>query len=194
MPRPVCRRPSIREKSRSVSDSGEGSGRLVQNEDPRLTMECPRISTSCFSPVDRPFTRRAPSSGNRSSSRWRRASSNSARWDRSGTPAIRRTGPADQDVLRHRQLRKQVELLVDDADAQLQRLPGALDVRGPPVDPDGARVARVGAGKDLDERGLAGAVRPDEGVDFPLVKAEADPPECRDAVKRFSDVVELEEH
>ena len=65
---------------------------------------------------------------------------------------------ADENVLRHRQLRKQGELLVDDVNA----VPLGLARRRPAsrraVEDHLALIRRVGARDDLDQSGLAGAV------------------------------------
>jgi hypothetical protein len=80
--------------------------------------------------------------------------------------------PADEDVLRDRQVGHQVELLVDDADAELLRMAWAGDAYGLAVEQEFARVRRVDARKQLHERRLAGAVLSDEGEHLAVAQVE----------------------
>ena len=73
---------------------------------------------------------------------------------------------AEEDVVRHREVRHQAEVLVDDGaaggDGGLRREEGLLHV----PDADAARVGHEGAGEAADERRLAGAVGTQQGVDL----------------------------
>ena len=79
---------------------------------------------------------------------------------------------SDDDVLRDGQVRKHIELLVDDADAQALRVEGARDGSGLAVDGDGTAVRSDGAREDLGERALAGAVFADQRVDLARLQGE----------------------
>ena len=65
---------------------------------------------------------------------------------------------ADEDVLRDRQRGDEVELLVDGDDAQRLGVVRACGRDLAPVEGDRASIRRLGAGQDLQERGLAGPV------------------------------------
>jgi hypothetical protein len=86
--------------------------------------------------------------------------------DRAGRPPHRRSVDeaqagglaADEDVLRYRQRRDEVELLVDGDDAQRLGLVRACGCDLASVEADRAGVGRLGTGQDLQERGLAGPI------------------------------------
>ena len=80
---------------------------------------------------------------------------------------------AEEDVLGDRQVRRQVQLLVDHADAKVQRGSRVGDLDRLPLEPDLAGVGLVHAGQDLHQRGLAGAVLADQGVDLAGTELEA---------------------
>ena len=71
---------------------------------------------------------------------------------------------ADEDVLGDAQVGEERRLLEDDRDSGLLRLLGVVEDRLLAVDQELARVGAVHTGEDLHERGLAGAVLPDEAV------------------------------
>ena len=79
-----------------------------------------------------------------------------------------RLAAAEQHVLRCAQVRCEIEILVDDGDAQFLRVvrPGQVHGAAPPF--DRAAVAPFGAGQDLDQSRLAGAVLADERVHLSL--------------------------
>src|SRR5699024_12565415 len=64
----------------------------------------------------------------------------------------------DEDVLRHGQVRHQVEFLVDDADAELFGVFGAGGGGGVPVQGEGARVGGGQPGEQLDQGRFYGPV------------------------------------
>jgi hypothetical protein len=81
---------------------------------------------------------------------------------------------SDEDVLRHRQVGAEVDLLVDRADAGLLRLRRAGEPYGRAVQGDGAAVQGVDPGQHLDEGGLAGAVLAEQCVDLAGEEPEVD--------------------
>ena len=79
---------------------------------------------------------------------------------------------ADKDVFRHGQVLHEVQLLVDDADAERLRVARAVDLDLLAKKLDRAAVARVDAGQHLHERRFAGAVFADERHDLALADLE----------------------
>ena len=99
---------------------------------------------------------------------------------------------AEKDVLRHRAMRQQAQLLVDDADACA---PGGDRVRKrdlSSIEPDGPAVGPVNAAEDLDQRRFPRAVLAAEGVNLAARAAEADGVERLHAWKRLTDVEHFE--
>lgn len=94
---------------------------------------------------------------------------------------------AEEDVLGDRQALHQVEFLVDGGDAEAHGGDGRLerDVFAAPGDP--SVVGLVGAGEDLDEGGLAGAVLAEEAVDLAGLDVEVDAVEGADAGEGLGD-------
>jgi len=80
-------------------------------------------------------------------------------------PAAAREAPGE-DVLRHRQVGAEVDLLVHRADAQLLRGERGGGRDRPAVQRQGAAVGGHHAREDLDQRGLARAVLSHQGVDL----------------------------
>jgi len=103
---------------------------------------------------------------------------------RAGDPAPRRQ-LAHQQVLLHRQVGQEAELLVDDADAGVAGLGRARRGEIPPFDDVLALVPFDRAGQDLDQRALAGAVLAGEAHDLAGAQLE------RDAVERLDRPVRL---
>jgi hypothetical protein len=64
----------------------------------------------------------------------------------------------DEDVLRDREVGHQVELLMDDADPELERMLGRHGLVGLAVEEELARVGRIDPGQELHQRRLARAV------------------------------------
>ena len=73
--------------------------------------------------------------------------------------------PAHEDVLRNRQLAEQLRLLIDRRYSQGHRIRCRSDRDLPALIHDSPDVRGDGAGQDLDQRGLAGAVLTDQGQD-----------------------------
>ena len=80
--------------------------------------------------------------------------------------------PANEDILGHREVIHHVQFLVYDPDAHLQGVLGVPWIELVSEIADFTRVLRVDADQDLHESGFAGAILPDKGVDFCLVKVE----------------------
>ena len=72
---------------------------------------------------------------------------------------------AEDDVLPHREVVGQHEVLEDHADAGLDGVGRRAEVALPPFDDDRALVGPVGAVERLHQRRLAGPVLADDGVD-----------------------------
>src|SRR6185312_13542722 len=87
---------------------------------------------------------------------------------------------AHEEVLRHRQVGQQAELLVDDADAGGAHLGGARVADLLAVDQIGPLVAPDGAGEDLDQRALARPVLTGEAHDLAGAELERDAAERLD--------------
>ena len=87
----------------------------------------------------------------------------------------------DQQVLGHRQVRAEVDLLVDGADPELLGVERRSDGDLLAIEGDRARVGSLDAGQDLDQGGLACAVLPDQRVDLAAGHREVDVAECLDA-------------
>ena len=96
----------------------------------------------------------------------------------------------EQDVLRHGQVRAEGELLVDEGDAAPPRLErGGRSVR-PAVEMHRAAIGTHGAGYDVHEGALAGAVFPDQGVHLARAEREVDPVERQRRREPFGDVAD----
>ncbi len=100
---------------------------------------------------------------------------------------------ADVDVLRGAQVPHQVELLVDDADAQRLRAARAADLGRLAGDLDHARVARMDAGQHLHQRGLARAVLAHERMDLAGTQIEVDLVQRLDAGEALAQAAEGDE-
>ena len=88
--------------------------------------------------------------------------------------------PAHEDVLGDREVGEERRLLVDDRDAGVLGLGRRAEVDGLAAEQEVPAVAAVDAGDDLDQRGLAGAVLADQGVDASRPR----PGGCRSAGRR----------
>ena len=94
---------------------------------------------------------------------------------------------ADEDVLRHREVRAEVDLLVDRADPGLLRLQGTGEGDRGAGQLDLARVDVVHAGEHLDERRLAGAVLAHQRVHLAREEPEVDVGQRLDAGELLAD-------
>jgi hypothetical protein len=101
--------------------------------------------------------------------------------------------PAERDVLRDRERRDEVDLLVDGADAEFLGFPRRFG----PDDPAGqthlAGIGRVDAGEDLDQGGLAGAILPEQRVDLAGANREIHVRERHHPGKLLSDAAKLKQ-
>jgi hypothetical protein len=101
---------------------------------------------------------------------------------------------AEIDVLRHRQVRRQAQLLVDHGDAELlggQR-PGDRDVLA--VEADGAPgIGLVGAGQHLHQGRFAGAVLAHQGMDLARIDGQVHPGQRPHPREGLGDAVHLQD-
>ncbi|MNC28392.1 hypothetical protein D3C75_765950 [compost metagenome] len=98
----------------------------------------------------------------------------------------------DADVLRHRQVRRQGELLVDHRYAKAQRIGRFADTRWLLVQQHLASIAHVGAGEDLHQGRFARAILTHQRMHFTHVGTEARTTERTDAAERLVDVAQLD--
>jgi hypothetical protein len=87
--------------------------------------------------------------------------------------AAREAEIADDNVLADGQGREEIELLVNDPDSEPLRIARIADLDRMAVDRDARGVRRRGPGEYARERALAGAVFPDQRVDFAAPEIEA---------------------
>ena len=80
-----------------------------------------------------------------------------------------------EDVLRDAEVGEHQRLLVDARDAERLGVSRVAQLHGATIDVDGARIGSVQAGDDLDQRRLAGAVLPDQGVHLAGMEVDRDP-------------------
>ena len=97
-----------------------------------------------------------------------------------------------RDVLGHREVRDQVQLLVDDADAAPVRIARAGDLHQLAVQPDLARVPGLGAAQDLHERRLAGAVLAQQDVHLARAHLQVHPVQRDHAGEALADALHLQ--
>ncbi len=94
---------------------------------------------------------------------------------------------AEIDVLGERQVRHQLELLPDHAQALLERVADRGEADGPPVEPELAGVGLEVAVEDADQRRLAGPVVADEPDDLARMDGDRHPPQRLDAAEALAD-------
>ena len=94
----------------------------------------------------------------------------------------------DKNILHHRQVRHQVEFLIDDGNPQHLRMMGILDLDGAPLKVDLALVDAIDAGEDLHEGRFAGAILADQPQYFAGMHLQADIIQRLHAWKRFVDL------
>ena len=92
------------------------------------------------------------------------------------------------DVVQHGEHIDQLEVLVHHADAQRRGVVGVVDLHRLAVFPDLARFRLVQAEQDAHQRGFAGAVFPQQGVDLPLPQLKGDVVVGLDAGELLGDV------
>ena len=93
----------------------------------------------------------------------------------------------EEDVLRHGELGDQRDLLEDDLDPLPDGVAGMVDLGLASADADRAGVFWVDAGKDLDQRRLAGAVLAHESVHLARLEAKIDAVERHHARETLAD-------
>ncbi len=97
-----------------------------------------------------------------------------------------------EDVLHDREVGEERRLLVDHRDACVLGVGRRAEVDAVATEQEVAAVAAVHAGDDLDQRRLAGAVLPHQGVDRAGVDAQAAGAQGDDRAERLRDVAQLE--
>jgi len=95
---------------------------------------------------------------------------------------------ADEDVLEHRHPREEHHVLERARDSEPDDPVRAHTEQIATVEVDPALVGRIQARDDVEERRLAGAVRPDQPGDLLLLERERDVVERQDAAEAPSDV------
>src|SRR5829696_2503585 len=108
------------------------------------------------------------------------------------SPAGRRLR-AEEEVAGDAHQRDHRQILVDRRDAGGERLAWRAEVHLIPFDQVAAFAGRVDAGKDLDQRRLAGSVVAEQAHHLPGVDAHRDVFQCDDAAEVARDVLNLEE-
>ena len=81
---------------------------------------------------------------------------------------------AQDDVLQHGEVVHQLEVLMHHADAEAVGITRALDLRLLPIDDDLALFRRIEAEEYAHQRGFAGAVFAQQGMDLPFSSMEVD--------------------
>jgi hypothetical protein len=104
----------------------------------------------------------------------------------------RRRG-AEKDVLRDRELWNQVELLVNHANAELQRVTRPGDLYLAAADANLAAILAIGTAQDLHQRRFAGAVLAKQHVHFAGVERQVDAGQRHDAREGLPDPPHLED-
>ena len=97
-------------------------------------------------------------------------------------------GRSQQDVLCHRHLRNERQLLVHEGDTGVDGFFRST-FQGDPVDDDGPGVLLMNTGQDAHESGFPGAVLADHGVNFSGVHGEGDCVNGKSATKTLDNVV-----
>jgi hypothetical protein len=107
-------------------------------------------------------------------------------------PSPARGLPAEEDVLRRRQLRDERQLLVDRAHPQPLGVARALDLHRAALEEDLASVLGERAAQDLHEGGLPGAVLSEQHEDLAPLKLEGDAVQGQHAGEGLADAPHLE--
>ena len=102
-------------------------------------------------------------------------------------------GAADHDVLEHRHVAEQLDGLERAHDAlRARRRPSTGDAAGLPIDENCAGVDGIESGDHVDERGLARAVRADQGMDGAGLDAQAHIAQRLQSAEALADVAQLQ--
>ena len=100
---------------------------------------------------------------------------------------------AEKQILRHRKIRQQVDLLIDGGDARIDRSLGRPRRDLDAVEANDARVAREHAGDHLDQGGFAGAVLAEQRMDFAGPQREVDTLQRAQRAKTLGDPANLQQ-
>ena len=183
--------PSSRSRRKVANRRSTSGGESAEVGSSRMMMRAPEnstraISISCCRPIGR-----SPSRASGSTSMPNLASC-SPRFARHAPPlheaeAIGRLR-AEKDVLGHRQIGRDAELLMDHGDAGRARVARRAEAGLPAVEHEAAREFRMHAGDDLHQRALAGAVLADETMDLAGGEREVDPAQRLDAAEGLRDL------
>src|SRR5690606_28285818 len=101
--------------------------------------------------------------------------------------------PAQEDVVAHREVRGEAQLLVDDRDAVVAGIVRGIEGDRVPVQDDAPGGGLLDPGEDLHEGGLPGAVLPEQGGDGAAVDVEVHALERAGAAVGLDDVPRLED-
>jgi hypothetical protein len=101
--------------------------------------------------------------------------------------------PPDEDVLFDREVGHEVELLIDDGDAEVLRLARAVEHDRLPVEDDLAGVRLIDPGEDLHQGALAGAVLADQPQDLAGMDFETDVLQRQHAGEALGDPLDPEQ-
>ena len=96
---------------------------------------------------------------------------------------------AERDVLGDRERWHEAQVLRDGHDAGGDGVAGARKMTFLPVEADDAAVGTMDAAQDADQRRFAGAVLPDDGVDFAQRHVEVDAVERHRRAEPFADAL-----
>ena len=148
------------------------------------------ISSRCCSPIGEG---RDEARSDRAPGRTRARSPRGGRARRRGRCAAA-AGHSDEEVLEHAQARREVEVLVDHADAGGERVGRAARSRPAALDEDAARVGAIGAEEDVHQGRLAGAVFAEEPDDLAGgARRESTPALARHVAEALRDAPHLDE-
>ncbi len=171
---------------------GEGGGGLVQDEDPRLLgqrlADLHQLLLADAELLDRA---RGVHLETHELQRGLRVLAHHVPADEAGAHGL----AAEGEVLHHRQLGHQGQLLGDERDAVMLGVPEGLEAHRRPVQEDLASISPPGvdAAERLDERALARAVLAAEDVDLALLQRERHAVQGAHAREVLGDVAELEQ-
>ncbi len=113
--------------------------------------------------------------------------------ERRRRPGEKRPGTSEEDVLRDRERRDELELLRNDGDAGLDGVPRSVHPARLAVDPDFTGIVRDLARENPDQRRFARAVLPDERVHLPGPHVEVHAVQRPDTRELLRDAASLDE-
>ena len=176
MPKSVCASRSVR--------AAVGSSRINTRQS---RVSALAISTSCWCEIGKSRTS-ALGSTLPSSRRTSPARRSSAAVVHQPRPAG--VGGGHEHVLRHRHVRAQFDLLVDESDAQFLRYGRRRDLDRPAVEQDLAAVGPHDPVDDVHQGRFAGSVLAGDGVDLASAQVETDGLQRMGRAERFADVLD----